>query len=533
LGRLDSNFSGGVFRTGISNDIPARALLVTPAPGPNPCAIEFAAEAPSTGMVVGRLSLSGVPDTAVGPNGEAQHDLQPGQGGVPGYLTMLADPAGRTVIVTHSHMPDGNWTFDLAVYTSTTLTADNTYGPDGSGAVTSFETSLTSGTGGLNGASVFEGSRIVGAFYTEVPNGSGGQDYAYVVSRFADYLDPGNLPTPPGGGGGTSPTDPTCSSPKISSISPASGGVAGDVATIRGHGFGASADTADAVTFNGVPAQIQSWSTSQITALIPRGIVGPANVRVTCGATSDPIVSGTAPVTTRKVPAAPPVAQASCEAAGSKVDDLVSYSVDSNPGGRVVRSVWSIPASGKGKHRTRTRVVSRKTSFAYRYKGKGRSFKVRLAVEDAYKLTAATTVKCAVLSGKKPKHAKKAKKAPVSLVVPADLLFAWDSSNINSAGPGLVYLRRVVDPLLKSRVRSLTLTGSCDWTGGIGSSLNYELGLARANAVRLALHIPRGVQVRVVSLGATHFPGGLGSQLTAAGRAKARKVAISVTYNDS
>jgi outer membrane protein OmpA-like peptidoglycan-associated protein len=298
--------------------------------------------------------------------------------------------------------------------------------------------------------------------------------------------------------------------------------VAGDVVTIGGSGFGAatSADTADAVTFSGVSAQIQSWSSAKITALIPRGVVGTADVSVTCGATADPITSPKSPVTTKKVPPAAPIAQATCSAAGRGVDIATSYSVDDNSGGRLVRSVWSTPASGKRKHYTRARVLSHKSSFRYRYKGrKGRSVKLRLAVTDAFKLSSATTVKCAMTRGN---HAKTAKKAPVTVTIPSDVTFAFDSFEVRATARS--YLTKTVQRLLTG-ARAVTISGNTDYVGS--AAFNLELGMERAQAVKSLLHFSKHTRLGVVSYGLTRP---IATNLNAAGRARNRRVVIKISY---
>lgn len=79
------------------------------------------------------------------------------------------------------------------------------------------------------------------------------------------------------------------SAPVISGLSPTSG-IVGTEVTISGSGFGASGT----VSFNWTPAQVQSWSDTQVTATVPKGATT-GGVRVVSGGVTSNGVTFTLP----------------------------------------------------------------------------------------------------------------------------------------------------------------------------------------------------------------------------------------------
>ncbi len=89
--------------------------------------------------------------------------------------------------------------------------------------------------------------------------------------------------------------------PTISSITPASGSIAGGAAvTISGANF----EGATAISFGAVPASFNRESSTQIQATVPAGVAGPATVTVTT-----PAGTASVPFTYLGAPAPLPVAQ--------------------------------------------------------------------------------------------------------------------------------------------------------------------------------------------------------------------------------
>ncbi len=93
----------------------------------------------------------------------------------------------------------------------------------------------------------------------------------------------------------------TVSGPVVSSIQP-SAGVAGDTVVISGTDFGPQQNSST-LTFNGVSALVQSWSTAQIRAVVPSGVsTGPVVVTVNGVASNTDVVFALKPFITTVSP---------------------------------------------------------------------------------------------------------------------------------------------------------------------------------------------------------------------------------------
>ena len=84
--------------------------------------------------------------------------------------------------------------------------------------------------------------------------------------------------------------------PIISNLSPTSG-TSGTLVTVTGSGFGSTKGTSS-VTFGGVVAQTNSWSSTSIIAVVPSNVSGLINVQVTVssvGSNTVALIAGTNP----------------------------------------------------------------------------------------------------------------------------------------------------------------------------------------------------------------------------------------------
>ena len=523
-GLADTSFGGagdGTVQTVIGpSDEVARGLLVENSSGPNACEVEYAGLSASTGFTAGRLTSTGA--SVGGGSAVVERALEPASAGCdPAYLTMLEPPdgSGNTVVVSHAKCADGSYSFSI-VQLVPSLQPHTSYGTGG--RVITFTTGA-SGTNGLNTGSVFDSQgRLVAAFYATQAGTGGSTTFSLVVERFVDYGLNSGLPP------NSSPQDPACANPVITSIAPGNA-AAGDLVGLVGTDFGSTADSADAVRFGSVLAQVQSWSQTLIVVWAPPGASGP--VTVTCGALTAPISSGNTPggaapprFTLDPTPPARPVAQGVCVPSPGGTETLTSLAVDGNEGGRLPSTTWTLPASGRGKRRTPARVIGRRPSIHYQFRGKGRSFAAQLTVTNAYRLTATAMVRCSVMPAAPRKHRKAphVTPPPVTIVVPSDTMFAFDSSVV--AASARRYLTTTVQRLLAG-ARTVSIQGNTDNVGP--ADYNLALGLRRAQAVRALVRIPRGARLSVVSYGLTRP---VASNATASGRQRNRRVVLRIAY---
>ncbi|WP_438313685.1 IPT/TIG domain-containing protein [Candidatus Caldatribacterium sp. SIUC1] len=80
------------------------------------------------------------------------------------------------------------------------------------------------------------------------------------------------------GNGGAPLSSPSPAPPSITEVHPTCG-APGETVVIKGTGF-ADAQGGSMVTFNGVPAEVLSWSSTQVTVLVPATTTGDIVVTV-------------------------------------------------------------------------------------------------------------------------------------------------------------------------------------------------------------------------------------------------------------
>lgn len=299
------------------------------------------------------------------------------------------------------------------------------------------------------------------------------------------------------------PTDPSCSNPLVSSVTPAQG-YAGDRIVVSGSGFGKSGH----LLIAGVEVPVESWSPTSIISYLPP--TGGGSVLVQCGPASSDRTSGQTPVDVGVTPTPnlPPLANGYAlgqkRVRGGQVFRLDGSS-SSDPDGKVVSWQWSL--GGK--------VVSKRPVFSRAFSGYAKRYAFTLTVRDDKGATGTKVVRL--------RTAKKGKKVsdpePIKVVVPSDVLFAFDSCVVSAKGRAyLVRLR----PLVR-RATSLTLGGNTDWVGS--DAYNMRLGLCRAKAVGKVLlaGVSRRPKTKVASYGERRP---VASNQTVAGRAQNRRVEI-------